>query len=361
MARAFATWLACALAAVLTSVLTTGCGDAPTPAAQAPAESGASLRVVSLAPSLSEMVLALGAAEVLVGVDRYSAELAGMPEVRQLGDLFSPDLEGLAVLAPTLVLGVESTAHSGIFDWLRRQEVQVETFRLHTLEDVLAAFERVGVLLRRPERGRALAGRVRGELAEIAASVRGRPRPRVVILIQRDPLIVVGRGSFASDLLGFAGGENVFADLPDAYPRVSLEALAARHPDLLLETSALGPGAAEAVRAYWAGRPFIGRAAAIPRGEVVLPGAGLADAARILRAAIHPDLAVQSDLAIHPDLAVQSDVRADPDFRADPGGDPGVESVSGGTASSAPESEGAPRPEEGGTDRSGSAARQASE
>jgi iron complex transport system substrate-binding protein len=247
--------------------------------------------VVSLAPSLTDVVLAIGGADVLVGVDRYSAELPGMPPVRVLGDLFSPDLEGVIEVAPTLVIGVDSLAHSGLFGWVRARGIRVETFRLHSLAEVLAAFERVGALLERQDQARTLVRTVREDLDAIAASVRDRRRPRVTIVVQRDPLVVVGGGSFASDLLEIAGGENVFGDLPDAYPRVSLEALAARAPDVLLQTTAPGEAARESVVAYWSARPFIGRAEVIPRGEVVLPGARLADAARILRSAVHSELA----------------------------------------------------------------------
>jgi ABC-type Fe3+-hydroxamate transport system substrate-binding protein len=112
----------------------------------------------------------------------------------------------------------------------------------------------------------------------------------VAIVLEREPLFVVGAGSFASDLLDAAGARNAFADLSDAYPRVSLEALAARAPELLLETVSDAARADAEARAYWSRFGFVRRVATVPRGEVVLPGPELGRAARLLRARIHPEL-----------------------------------------------------------------------
>ena len=246
-------------------------------------------RVVVLAPSLARVLVALDAADAVVGVDQFSAQLPELAARPQLGGLFAPDLERMLALEPTLVLGVEGAQQEALFEQLRARGVHIETFRLHRLDEVLGAFERVGALVGREEGGRALAARARAEVAAVAASTRARTRPAVAIVVEREPLFVVGAGSFASDLLAAAGARNVFADLPDAYPRVSLEALAGRAPDLVLETVADSPRAEADARAYWSRFAFVRRVASVPRGEVVLPGPELGRAARLLRAAVHPD------------------------------------------------------------------------
>jgi vitamin B12 transport system substrate-binding protein len=256
------------------------------PASPAPADAP---RVAVLAPSLARVLIALGAADTVVGVDQFSAQLPELADRPELGGLFALDLERLLSLRPSLVLGVEGAQQEALFAQLRERGVRVETFRLHALGEVLAAFERVGVLSGRADAGRALAARARAELADVAASTRARERPRVAIVVEREPLFVVGAGSFASDLLEAAGASNVFADLSDAYPRVSLEALAARAPDLLLETVADSAQADAEARAYWSRFGFVQRVASVPRGEVVLPGPELGRAARLLRARVHPD------------------------------------------------------------------------
>ncbi len=254
-----------------------------------PARADAEPRVVVLAPSLARVLVALGAADAIVGVDQFSAQLPELADRPALGGLFAPDLEQLLALRPRLVLGVEGAQQDALFEQLRARGIRVETFRLHALAEVLSAFERVGELVGRAEAGRALAARARTELEAVAARALSSPRPGVAIVIEREPLFVVGAGSFASDLLEAAGARNVFADLPDAYPRVSLEALAGRAPDLVLETVADSPEADADARAYWSRFAFVRRVASVPRGEVVLPGPELGRAAPLLRARIHPE------------------------------------------------------------------------
>lgn len=276
----------CLIALALLLALACGEREASKPA---PMDADAA-RVVVLAPSLARVLVELGATDAIVGVDQFSAqlpELAGRPP---LGGLFAPDLERLLSLQPDLVLGVAGAQQDALFEQLGARGVRVETFQLHALAEVLSAFERVGALVGRADAGSALAARARAELEAVAASTGTRARPGVAIVVEREPLFVVGAGSFASDLLEAAGARNVFADLSDAYPRVSLEALAGRAPDLVLETVADSPHADADARAYWSRFAFVRRVASVPRGEVVLPGPELGRAARLLRARIHPDL-----------------------------------------------------------------------
>jgi len=304
---AFALWLGCSAESSREQTPVTPPRSLPegvlpqgSPSTAAPRTDGvelstARLRIVSLAPSLTRMLIELDAGRAVVGIDTFSAGLHGMAGVTVLGGLFAPDLERLVGLEPSLVVGVESSEQQALFDQLRSRGTQVETFRLHSLEQVLDAFERVGRLVGAPDRGRELAARVRRELAEVSIPVAGRARPRVALVIEREPLFVVGAGSFASALIEAAGGENVFADLSSAYPRVSLEALADRAPDVLLETTEPTADSARAARQYWSRFSFVRRVETLPRGDVVLPSPALPHAARLLRAALHPDLSKAAD------------------------------------------------------------------
>ncbi|MEX2204753.1 MAG: ABC transporter substrate-binding protein [Myxococcota bacterium] len=115
-----------------------------------------------------------------------------------------------------------------------------------------------------------------------------------VPVVEREPLYVAAGGSFASALIEAAGGRNIFADLPSAYPQVSLELLAERAPDLLIDSTqsrALDAEAERDARSYWSRHDFVRRVELVPQGVATLPGAQLAEAARILRARVHPELA----------------------------------------------------------------------
>ena len=111
------------------------------------------LRVVSLSPAVTEILLALGARDDLVGVDRFSQAIEGLGDVPSLGALFSPDLERTVELAPTLVFGVAGQQQSSFFEQLRARGVRVETLSPYTLGEVLASYERIGALVGRAEGG----------------------------------------------------------------------------------------------------------------------------------------------------------------------------------------------------------------
>jgi iron complex transport system substrate-binding protein len=250
-------------------------------------------RIVSLSPSLTEVLLALGLRERIVGIDRFSRDLPGCEGIPSLGGLFAPDLERTLELRPTLVVGVKSESQAGFFAQLAARGIAVHELDTGgSLAAVLASYEQLGALVGRAAEGRALAERVRSELAAVANSVADRPRPSVALVVEREPLYVAAGGSFASALVEAAGGRNVFADLPRTYPQVSLELLAERAPEVLIDStqSARGPDAERAARAYWGRFAWVKRVELVPPGVATLPGAELARGAELLRARIHPEL-----------------------------------------------------------------------
>jgi ABC-type Fe3+-hydroxamate transport system substrate-binding protein len=250
--------------------------------------------VISLSPALSGVVVALGARERLVGVDQYSLELPGLGELPSLGGLFAADLERALELRPSLVLGVRSEQQQAFFHALRQRGVRCEELETGgRLSEVLDVFRRVGRLLARDAEAEALVARVRAELDAVAASVAGREPRTVALVVDAEPLYVAGGGGFVDDLIGIAGGRNVFGDLDGAYPRVSLEVLAARAPEVLLDAS-LAPGARsdpERARRAWQRFGWVRRVEFIPFGPATRPGADLARGAAQIRDAIHPEVA----------------------------------------------------------------------
>jgi len=250
--------------------------------------------VISLSPALSGVIVALGARERLVGVDQYSLDLPELGGVPSLGGLFAADLERAVELRPDLVLGIRSEQQQAFFSALRSRGVRCEEIDTGgRLEDVLAAFRRVGELLGLDAPAAALIAQVRADLAAVAASVAGREPRSVALVLDADPLYVAGGGGLVGDLIRIAGGRNVFADLEAAYPRVSLEVLASRAPEVLLDAS-LAPGRAAdpaAARAAWQRFGWVERVEILPFGAATRPGADLARGAAQIRDAIHPEVA----------------------------------------------------------------------
>jgi iron complex transport system substrate-binding protein len=205
-------------------------------------------RIVSLIPATTELLFALGAGGSVVGRTTWCDYPAAAASVPNLGDGIAPNLEAVLASKPDLVLLYNSAQNAGVADRLRR--LGIPALRLNT--DRLADVDRVGGLLGRIT-GRAgaadsLAGVFDTALASATAAPQGR-RPRVLLLVWEQPPMTIGHGSFLSELVARAGGANLFDDVSASAGTVSIEAVAARDPELILTTSA-GP-ASFARRPEW--------------------------------------------------------------------------------------------------------------
>jgi iron complex transport system substrate-binding protein len=231
-------------------------------------------RIVSINPSLTAMLLALGVRDALVGVDDYSArqnpELAALPRV---GGLHDTSLEAIVGLAPDLVVLVPSMEQSEVRERLAGLGIEQLALDPTSFDDVLGAIEALG---RRTGRAAEAGARVAAIRAAREAGQResaGRPRVRGVLVLTRDPLYVVGGGSFIDEMLAIVGVENLGRHLTGTYPRASLEWLVEARPALVLDAG----GDDAAARAFWSRWPSLpavrdGRVVTIPEGVATLPG-----------------------------------------------------------------------------------------
>jgi iron complex transport system substrate-binding protein len=197
-------------------------------------------RVVSLIPATTELLFAIGAGDAVVGRTQWCDYPAEALRVEDLGPGINPNLEAVLAVEPDLVLLYNSAQHATTAARLR--ELGIPALRLNT--DALADVGRVGRLLGRLTGHGPGADSVSAAFDTALASARageGRTRrPRVLILVWEQPPMTLGRGSFLSELVERAGGDNVFADVASSSAPVSIEAVSARDPDLIL-TAASGP------------------------------------------------------------------------------------------------------------------------
>jgi len=194
-------------------------------------------RVLSLAPSLTEIVIELGASDQLVGVldggDR-PPEVAGLPSVGRYGQL---EMERLLSLKPDLLLLWPGSVGVAQREQLQRLGIPTYSAEPHTLDQLAAQLEHVGVQLGRAERGQQLAQAFRQRLAAMRAKYRRDVPLRVFYQVWDRPLYTVGGEQIISDALKVCGGENVFADLSLPAPQVSVESVLQRNPDVILASS----------------------------------------------------------------------------------------------------------------------------
>ncbi len=246
-------------------------------------------RVISLNPSLTAILLALGARDVLVGVDDFSARqeptVAGLPRV---GGLYDPSLEAVVALRPDLVALVPSAQQRDFRDQLAAAGIATLEVDPTTLDEVLGSIEAVGSRVGRAEAAAQRVEAIRRVRSEVEAAARSRPHPAVVLVLQRDPLYVVGEGSFIDEMLRAAGARNLAAGLGGPYPRAGVEWLVSSAPEVILD-AASDPEPAATYWGRWRSLPAVrsGRVVAIDPSLVTLPGPRLDGALRALAGAIH--------------------------------------------------------------------------
>ncbi len=247
-------------------------------------------RIVSMIPSVTDLVIELGVGEVLVGRTRYDAhpETEHLPSV---GGGLDPDLETLLGLGPDLVVLWPDHDLRGVGARLRDLGIPTYSARI----DGLAEFRRhgaaVGRLLGVAERVDSLLSALDSELADVRRAVDGLPAPAVVYVVALNPPTIAGPGTFVDSLVTTAGGRNAFADVGGPWPQVSLEEVVRRSPDFVA-VSVSDPGALGTLAAApgWRTLPAVldGRTIILDPDRFNRPGPGIAQAAWELATWLHP-------------------------------------------------------------------------
>lgn len=246
-------------------------------------------RIVSLNPVTTELLLALGEGRRLVGRthwDAFSAEARAIPDV---GDGMMPNVEAVLGQRPDLVVLYATQSNRAAATQLRRAGVATLAYRT----DHVADLPRVAAVLAAAVGRRGEAGTVVDTVAARLDSLRALPIPtarvRAFWHVWDSPVMTIGKGSYLSELLAIAGGENIFGDLEAPSPQVSLEEIARRDPDVILAgpTSARTIAQHEGWRAIRAVRE--GRILIIDTMLVGRPGVRMGEAAQHLRTLLHPE------------------------------------------------------------------------
>ena len=210
---------------------------------QAPAR-----RVVSLIPAATELLFAIGAGSTAVGRTQYCDYPPAAQAVANLGDGIKPSIEAVLAQRPDLVVLYNSGQNAAVAG--RMQELGIPHLRINTdaLSDVPRVSRMLGLLTGHSRGADSVIAIFDSALAQ-ATIPQGPRRPKVLLLVWEQPPMTIGRGSFLSELIERAGGENLFADVTTSSGVVSIEAVAARNPDLIFATTE-GP-AAFATRPEW--------------------------------------------------------------------------------------------------------------
>jgi iron complex transport system substrate-binding protein len=193
-------------------------------------------RVISMIPAQTEIVTILAGHDALVARTQWDEDprLAHLPSI---GNALTPSVEWLAAQRPDLVIAWPDAQSRDVVQRLGDIGIPVYASRVESVQEIRAMIERLGVLLGERARADSLVRAIDDSLAAVRADVAGAPVPRVLYLLSADPPMIAGSGTFVDDLIGIAGGENVFADMRQLWPQVSLEEIVRRQPDVIIRPS----------------------------------------------------------------------------------------------------------------------------
>jgi len=248
--------------AILLLVPGIGCHSSGSPQGTDPSPADASptkdppVRIICAAPSITEIVYALGSGDQVVGVSDFSVFPPAAMSKPRIGGLFNPNRERIVSLKPDLV--ITQGEHESLHAMERELGVQRLSVKIDTLSDLKQAIRILGDRLGHQPKAHSLVSDLESRLQRIREQVREFSRPRVFLSLGHTPgdltgLMTAGSGTFLDELIDIAGGVNIFGSMPSLYPQISKEALVLHQPDIILEIcpEGISTGSRELLRQDW--------------------------------------------------------------------------------------------------------------
>jgi iron complex transport system substrate-binding protein len=193
------------------------------------------MRIVSLAPSVTETIFALGYGGRLVGVTTYCDYPSEAKKIAKIGDFMNPSLEAVVAKRPDIVVGVVGATDPVKAREMERLGLKVVLLPLANLDDILKSVRAIGEMIGDSGAGKDLAGKISVQVDEVKKRVRSVPRRKVLLIVGYQPLIAVGGKNFIDELITLAGGTNIAAGAAQPWLNVPDEYVVAKAPDVIIE------------------------------------------------------------------------------------------------------------------------------
>lgn len=195
-------------------------------------------RIVSTAPSNTEILFALGLGERVVGVTEYCDYPQEAKEKEKIGGFSTVDIEKIVGLNPDLILAAELTGMENI-ERLEELGMTVVVLQPKDVEDILNDIRLAGKITGATSEAAALESDMKERIRAAREKIKGLEKPEVIYIVWHDPLMAAGSGTFISDLIDMAGGVNVAGNVED-YKAISLEVVLERDPEVIITPTGMG-------------------------------------------------------------------------------------------------------------------------
>ena len=254
-------------------------------------------RVVSLAPSVTETLFALGFGNRLVGVTTYCDYPAEAQKLPKIGGFMSPSLEAIVAKQPDFVIGVSSATDPVKAREMERLGLKVTLISLASVSDILSSIKSIARLLGRPEAGEKLVHRITMQFNQVKKRVAPAPRRSTLLAVGLRPLVAVGGKNFIDELITLAGGENIAGNAAQPWLNLPDEYVVAKAPQVIIEAgmgSERGPSGKN-----WSDLKSIPavkerRIYAYPSDKILRPGPRIGEGLEEIARLVHPECFVES-------------------------------------------------------------------
>jgi iron complex transport system substrate-binding protein len=254
-------------------------------------------KVVSLAPSVTETVFALGFGKRLVGVTDYCDYPAEARKLPRIGGFMSPSLESIVAKRPDLVVGVSSATDPVKAREMERLGLKVTLISLASLNNILNSIKSVARLLGSPEAGERLVDKITLQFDEVKRRVAPASRRSTLLAVGLRPLVVVGGKNFIDELITLAGGENIAGKAAQPWLNLPDEYVVAKAPQVIIEAG-MGSERGESAK-HWGDLKSIpavkeGRVYAYPSDKILRPGPRIGEGLEEIARLVHPECFAES-------------------------------------------------------------------
>lgn len=197
-------------------------------------------RIVSVSPSVTEIIGVIDADSKLVGVSLYSYCPASVKSLPKVGSYVKPNIEQIIFLNPDLVVMSYEGAPRSDVDKLRKLNLNIAVLRSEKVSDIIKNINWLGEVLQHQKEAKEAAGNLERRYEQIRSLVKEIPKPRTFYSIALNPIVSVGAKSFINSLIHDAGGINITGNIDQAYPKLTIESVIAMSPDVLVFSSGMG-------------------------------------------------------------------------------------------------------------------------
>lgn len=208
-------------------------------------------RIVALAPNLVEILYFLGLGERIVGVTEHSTYPPAAKDKPRVGSYVNANVEKIISLSPDLVIGTKDGNSRADVELLEQTGMQVFIVNPRSLQEVIGTVALIGAVCGIPEKAAALAGGLQKRFDAVRSAIGLRKMPRVFLQINIVPVMTVNASTLHDDVIRLAGGINMCAEAPVTYPRISVEEVVRREPEVIIISSMERGGRFEDARNSW--------------------------------------------------------------------------------------------------------------